>query len=43
MTGSKETVAEREKLVRELLELDYVQHITPSDANFIFGQDGAAT
>ncbi|KKO92641.1 MULTISPECIES: histidinol-phosphate transaminase [Sphingobacterium] len=31
----KETVAEREKLVRELLELDYVQHITPSDANFI--------
>lgn len=31
----KETVTEREKLVRELLELDYVQHITPSDANFI--------
>ena len=31
----KETVAEREKLVRELLELDYVQNITPSDANFI--------
>ena len=31
----KETVAEREKLVRGLLELDYVQHITPSDANFI--------
>ncbi len=31
----KETVAEREKLVRELLELDYVHHITPSDANFI--------
>lgn len=31
----KETVAEREKLARELLELDYVQHITPSDANFI--------
>ncbi|MGE8242045.1 MAG: histidinol-phosphate transaminase [Sphingobacterium sp.] len=31
----KETVSEREKLVRELLELDYVQYITPSDANFI--------
>lgn len=31
----KETVAERDKLVRQLLELDYVQHITPSDANFI--------
>ncbi len=31
----KETVAEREKLVRELLELEYVHHITPSDANFI--------
>jgi histidinol-phosphate aminotransferase len=31
----KETVSEREKLVRELLELDYVHHITPSDANFI--------
>ncbi|MGJ1412905.1 histidinol-phosphate transaminase [Sphingobacterium multivorum] len=31
----KETVAEREQLVRGLLELDYVQHITPSDANFI--------
>lgn len=31
----KETVAEREKLVRALLELDFVQHITPSDANFI--------
>lgn len=31
----KETVAEREELVRGLLELDYVQHITPSDANFI--------
>ncbi|PUV22410.1 histidinol-phosphate transaminase [Sphingobacterium athyrii] len=31
----KETVAERERLVRELLELDYVQYITPSDANFI--------
>jgi histidinol phosphate aminotransferase apoenzyme (EC 2.6.1.9) len=31
----KETVAEREKLLRELLELDYVKHITPSDANFI--------
>ncbi|MDF2518014.1 MAG: histidinol-phosphate transaminase [Sphingobacterium sp.] len=31
----KKTVAEREKLVRELLELDYVHHITPSDANFI--------
>lgn len=31
----KETVAEREQLVRELLELDYVQNITPSDANFI--------
>ena len=31
----KETVAERDKLVRQLFELDYVQHITPSDANFI--------
>ncbi|WP_343563305.1 histidinol-phosphate transaminase [Sphingobacterium sp.] len=31
----KETVSEREKLVRELLELGYVHHITPSDANFI--------
>lgn len=31
----KETVDEREKLVRELLKLDYVLHITPSDANFI--------
>lgn len=31
----KETVAEREQLMRGLLELDYVQHITPSDANFI--------
>ncbi|MDR2271449.1 MAG: histidinol-phosphate transaminase [Sphingobacterium sp.] len=31
----KETVSEREKLVRGLLELDYVHHITPSDANFI--------
>ncbi|WP_286859595.1 MULTISPECIES: histidinol-phosphate transaminase [Sphingobacterium] len=31
----KETVAERERLVRELLELNYVQYITPSDANFI--------
>ena len=31
----KDTVAEREKLVREILELNYVQHITPSDANFI--------
>ena len=31
----KETVAEREKLVCELLELEYDHHITPSDANFI--------
>lgn len=31
----KQTVEEREKLVKALLQLEMVQHITPSDANFI--------
>ncbi|MGJ1470062.1 histidinol-phosphate transaminase [Sphingobacterium spiritivorum] len=31
----KETVAERELLVKELVKIGYVQYITPSDANFI--------
>ena len=31
----KETVSEREKLVDALITIDQVQHITPSDANFI--------
>ena len=31
----KETVAERELLVKELVKIEYVQYITPSDANFI--------
>ncbi|UIR55298.1 histidinol-phosphate transaminase [Sphingobacterium sp. SRCM116780] len=31
----KQTVEEREKLVQELDKLEMVQHITPSDANFI--------
>ncbi|WP_033566229.1 histidinol-phosphate transaminase [Sphingobacterium sp. SYP-B4668] len=31
----KETVAQREYLVRELFNFEYVQYITPSDANFI--------
>ncbi|SUJ07996.1 Histidinol-phosphate aminotransferase [Sphingobacterium spiritivorum] len=31
----KETVAERELLVKELVKIRYVQYITPSDANFI--------
>ena len=31
----KQTVVEREKLVQGLYKLDMVQHITPSDANFI--------
>lgn len=31
----KDTIVEREKLVEELKELQQVEHITPSDANFI--------
>ncbi|WP_293913411.1 MULTISPECIES: histidinol-phosphate transaminase [unclassified Sphingobacterium] len=31
----KETVSERELLVKELVKIGYVQYITPSDANFI--------
>ena len=31
----KETVTEREKLVEALLNVQQIQHITPSDANFI--------
>ena len=34
-TWIKQTVEEREKLVQELQRLEMVQHITPSDANFI--------
>ncbi|AIM35791.1 histidinol phosphate aminotransferase [Sphingobacterium sp. ML3W] len=34
-TWIKQTVEEREKLVQELQKLEMVQHITPSDANFI--------
>jgi len=31
----KETVAQREYLVRELINFEYIRYITPSDANFI--------
>lgn len=32
---TRQTVAEREQLVKSLLELPFVEHIYPSDANFI--------
>lgn len=34
----KETVAEREELVKALLSIEQIDHITPSDANFILAR-----
>lgn len=34
----KETVAEREELIKELLSIEQIDHITPSDANFILAR-----
>jgi histidinol-phosphate aminotransferase len=39
----KETVKEREALVKELVQLPYVQKVYPSDANFVLAKMAQAT
>lgn len=39
----KETVKEREELVKKLLQLPFVQKVYPSDANFVLAKMAAAT